>query len=598
MNSRRPPLALVVLAALVLIPTAPARGIAAPVGGAAALDRLCADYWNDVMRTSPTWATQLGDRRYDALLGDNSPLGRDARAARWKAVRDRARAIDPAALDATGRVTRGLLIEEVEGSLASAECHFEEWVVDPLNGPQVGLLTLAQTTPIRDRREADDFGKRCRAVGRYVDQHIANLSRGLATGRTAAIDPVEKAIAQLDRLDTLAVAAWPLLDAARRPRDPGLSVADSVHFDGALVAAVRDIVQPAFRRYGSFLRTRIRPAARPQEKAGLAGLPGGLECYRMMIRVHTSLDPTPEELHARGLEEIARIRGAFVALGERVFRTSDLATIQQRLREDPAMHFTTAGEIEDKAREALARAEAVVPQWFGLQPKAPCEVMAMGIAEAPQSTIAYYQQPATDGSRPGRYMINTYLPTTRPRYEAEALAFHEAVPGHHLQIAIAQELGDLPTFRKHMGTTAFVEGWGLYAERLAGEMGLYTADTDRFGALSYDAWRACRLVVDTGLHAMGWTRQQAIDYMVENTVLAPNNIVNEVDRYLTWPGQALAYKVGQREILALRAEAKEKLGARFDIKGFHDAVLGQGAVTLPVLREQVEAWVARVEANP
>jgi uncharacterized protein (DUF885 family) len=224
--------------------------------------------------------------------------------------------------------------------------------------------------------------------------------------------------------------------------------------------------------------------------------------------------------------------------------------------------------------------------------------MAMGIAEAPQSTIAYYHQPATDGSRPGRYMINTYLPTTRPRYEAEALAFHEAVPGHHLQIAIAQELGDLPTFRKHMGTTAFVEGWGLYAERLAGEMGLYTGDTDRFGALSYDAWRACRLVVDTGLHAMGWTRQQAIDYMVENTVLAPNNIVNEVDRYLTWPGQALAYKVGQREILALRDEAREKLGARFDIKGFHDAVLGQGAVTLPVLREQVEAWMARVEANP
>jgi uncharacterized protein (DUF885 family) len=224
--------------------------------------------------------------------------------------------------------------------------------------------------------------------------------------------------------------------------------------------------------------------------------------------------------------------------------------------------------------------------------------MVMGMNEAPYSTVAYYRQPSADGKRPGTYMINTYLPETRPRYEAEALAYHESIPGHHLQIAIAQELKGIPEFRKHQGVTAFVEGWGLYSERLADEMGLYTSDVDRLGMLSFDAWRACRLVVDTGIHAMGWSRQQAIDYMIENSCLAENNIVNEVDRYITWPGQAVAYKLGQREILALRHEAKQKLGSRFDIKEFHDAVLRNGAVALPVLRQQIEAYIAQAQGTP
>jgi len=232
-----------------------------------------------------------------------------------------------------------------------------------------------------------------------------------------------------------------------------------------------------------------------------------------------------------------------------------------------------------------------------MQPKGRCEVKVMGMHEAPYSTIAYYRGPSADGKRPGYYMVNTYLPETRPRYQAEALAFHESVPGHHLQIAVANELRGLPEFRKHQGVTAYVEGWALYTERLADEMGLYSSDTDRLGMLSFDAWRACRLVVDTGLHAKGWTRQQAIDYMTENSLLAPNNIVNEVDRYITTPGQALAYKLGQLEILKLRDEAKHRLGQRFDIKAFHDAVLGNGAVALPVLREQIEAYIAAAEGS-
>jgi uncharacterized protein (DUF885 family) len=285
------------------------------------------------------------------------------------------------------------------------------------------------------------------------------------------------------------------------------------------------------------------------------------------------------------------------ALGAKVLGTSDLKEIHQRLRSDPKLHFQTGDEVKAKAAEALARAKAAIPKWFGILPKADCEVVPMGEHEQKNSTIAYYRQPATDGSRPGRYYINTYAPETRPRYEAEALAWHEAIPGHHLQLAIAQELKGLPEFRKHTGVTAFVEGWGLYTERLGDEMGLYSSDLDRIGILSFDGWRACRLVVDTGMHAKGWSRQQAIDYMIDNTALAQNNIVNEVDRYIAWPGQALAYKLGQLEILRLREEAKKKLGARFDIRKFHDAVLENGAVALEPLRHSVEAYEQRAAAN-
>ena len=278
----------------------------------------------------------------------------------------------------------------------------------------------------------------------------------------------------------------------------------------------------------------------------------------------------------------------FVELGARLLGTDGLAETLRTLREDPALHFATREEIEASARASLERANAAIGDWFGRLPKAPCEVVVMPAHEEKHSTIAYYRDPAADGSRPGQYYINTYAPETRPRYEAETLAFHESVPGHHLQLAIMQEVTELPAFRRFNGSTAYIEGWGLYTERLSEEMGLLSSETDRFGVLSFDAWRAARLVVDTGMHALGWTRQQAIDFMVEHTALGENNIANEVDRYISYAGQALAYKLGQLELLRLRSEARERQGDRFDIKRFHDAVLEQGALPLPVLRAVVE----------
>jgi uncharacterized protein (DUF885 family) len=280
-----------------------------------------------------------------------------------------------------------------------------------------------------------------------------------------------------------------------------------------------------------------------------------------------------------------------------LFGTPDLASTIAKLRGDRGLYFGSREEILAFAQDALDRAKAAMPRFFSVLPKTDCVMREIPSYEAPYTTIAYYRQPHYDGSKPGEYFINTYKPETRPRFELEALTWHESIPGHHTQIAIAQELGAMPAFRKLDGSTAYVEGWALYTERLAEEMGLYTSDLDRIGKLSYDAWRASRLVVDTGLHAMGWTRAQAEAYMREHTALTEVNISNEVDRYIGWPGQALAYKVGQIEMLKLRAEAEQTLGEKFDLKAFHAIVLSAGAVTLPVLAERVRSWAMGAAAR-
>ncbi len=587
-----------VVAAMVAIPSMVMWASMAPAEEPSAeLARLCDDYWQGVLRASPTTATVLGDHRYDDQLDDNSPAARERERTRLEGVRDRAQKIAEPSLAPADRLTRSALLLEVRNALDQLSCRFDEWLVDARSGPQVDFMNLPDVTVIRSPVDGAHYVARCRRMAGFIDQRIANLRRGLKDGRVASEAGVRGTLDELDSLAVQPVSAWALVSPMRASH-PDWPSKDRARFFSDLIAVARDKVRPAMMRYRDFLRSEVLPAARPPEKAGLSALPDGIECYRKCIRIQTSLDRSPEELHQLGLDEVARIRRELSELGGRVLGTTDVAEIQRRLRTDPAMHFRTAEEVEAKARETLARARAAIPNYFGILPKADCQVKVMGMHEAPHSTIAYYQQGAADGSRPGSYMINTYKPETRPRYEAEALAFHESIPGHHLQISIAQEVQGLPEFRKHQGTTAYVEGWALYTERLAGEMGLYSSDLDRIGMLSFDAWRDCRLVVDTGLHAMGWSRQQAIDYMVANTVLAENNIVNEVDRYLGDPGQALAYKCGQLEILALRDEARQKLGARFDLKGFHDVVLENGALALPALREQVEAWIAQVAGRP
>jgi uncharacterized protein (DUF885 family) len=579
---------------------APAGGSSAGTPAAAdptaALARLAQEFWDGHLDAHPVHATFIGVRRYDARLDDITPAGRARNQARLEDVLRRARTIPEKDLGPADRLTRSALITEVEGQLAGLECGIDQWAVDPLEGPQVSLFNIEAFQPVRSFEEAGAMVERWRAMGPYLDAHVANLRRSLAEGKVAVRELVVKVIDEVEDLRVRPDAEWALLKPLETPH-PDWPEAQRAGFRKDLTRTVAESVRPALERYGRFLKEEILPRARPQERPGLSNVPGGLDCYRRLIRLHTSLDLTPEQIHQTGLDEVARINREMEALGAKVLGVSDRKEILRRLRTDPALYFKTRDEVAAKAEAALARARAAIPAWFGRLPRAGCEVVRLEPHEEKNSTIAYYREPASDGSRPGRYYINTYAPVTRPRYEAEALAYHESIPGHHLQIAIAQELTGIPEFRKFTGVTAFVEGWALYTERLADEMGLYSADLDRIGMLSYDAWRVCRLVVDTGLHAEGWTRRQANDYMLENTALAENNIVNEVDRYIAWPGQAVAYKTGQLEIARLREEARRRLGARFDIKAFHDAVLENGAVALAPLRQAVEEYIRRASAR-
>ena len=558
---------------------------------ASALADLAADAWEQVIASQPVYATALGDRRFDDRLRANEPGALDREAARLADLTRKAEVIDPAGLSDADKVTRSALIDFLGYEADLVAAGMEAWAVDPLDGPQVDFLNIPSFQPVHSTDEAAALLGRWRAMGPSIDNLVLTTRASLDRGLVAPQALVRSVVAELDDLLARPDAEWPLVDPAREER-PDWPADQTASFTADLGDAVAATIRPAFERYRAFLIEVIAPRAASDERPGLGSLPGGDETYGRLVRAHTTLDLAPETIHRIGLDETARIDGEFETLGGQLLGTSDRTEVLARLRSDPALHYTTSKEVFDVAEASLARANDAIPAWFGRLPKAPCVVVEMAEHEAKYSTIAYYRPPAADGSRPGSYYINTTEPETRPRYEAEVLAFHEAVPGHHLQIAIAQELDDLPAFRRLAGPTAYVEGWGLYSERLSAEMGLLSGDMDRFGILSFDAWRACRLVVDTGLHAMGWSRDRAIRFMVEHTALAENNIANEVDRYLAIPGQALAYKLGQLEILRLRAGAQTALGDRFDLRSFHDAVLGQGAVGLPTLGSIVEAWIA------
>jgi len=565
---------------------------------AAALSTLASDYWEAALDADPLLATSVGDRRRDDRMPDATPAGIAATRARAATLLARLDEVDAAALGHADRITASALRESLVGDIAVLDADIGAWNVDSLEGVPAGLILVPDYQRVDTPASGRAMVARWHAMATYVDGHVANLRRSLAAGRVASLPPVDRTIAQLDGLLAEPVERWPLcsplaaLDAVAATEGPATwTPADRERFATDLRAATETAIRPALERLRAYLADHLRKEARPATAPGLCHVPGGLEAYRGMIRHHTSLDPEPESLHRTGLDEIERIDRELEALAGRVLGTRSLAEAIERLRSDESLGFATREEVHASAVTALARAQAATPAFFGRLPRATCEVVPMGPHEEEDGTIAYYRGPAPDGSRPGQFYINLSAPRTRRRYEAEALAYHEAVPGHHLQIAIGQELDGIPEFRRHLGPTAFFEGWGLYTERLADEMGLYSGDLDRIGVLSFDAWRAARLVVDTGMHALGWSRDAAIAFMTEHTALAANNIANEIDRYIVLPGQALAYKTGQLELLRLRAGARDRLGAAFDIRAFHDAVLGEGAIPLATLREVVDGWI-------
>jgi uncharacterized protein (DUF885 family) len=562
-----------------------------------ALREVLADHWEMTMRWSPTWATTLGDHRYDDRLSRRDAAAIAAMQSEHDALLARVAALDARGLGEVDRVTHALLRGRLEAEHGMYVCKFHEWNVDSANASELGELSyLVESHTVTSPRDAENLIARLRQGQKQVEDTIANLMIGLDGGRVASREKLRRAIEQLDHelarpVEQWAMASpkWANLEREALDADPWPAGerARQLH---ALREVITTQLQPAFTRLRDFLRDRLLPKARGEQE-GLVGVPGGDACYRAAILFHVGLAKTPEELHALGQSEIARTDREIAALGKSVFGAADLASTIAKLRGDRALYFDSREELLAAAQGALDRAKAAIPRFFSVLPRTDCVLREIPSYQAPYSTIAYYRQPHYDGTKPGEYFVNTLKPEVRPRFELEALTWHESIPGHHLQIALSQELGELPIFRKLEGSTAFVEGWALYTERLADEMGLYTADLDRLGKLSYDAWRGSRLVVDTGIHALGWTRAQAEAFMRDHTALTEVNISNEVDRYIGWPGQALAYKVGQLEILKLRREAEDALGTAFDIKAFHAVVLGAGAVTLPVLDARVHDWI-------
>lgn len=546
------------------------------------LAALADEYWQFVLETSPTQAMMLGDHRFDDRWEETSRQAEDAEIAARRSFAARAQAIDPAGLDGEERITREVMIFLNEKNADLLETRFAELSVNHTIGLQAMLPVVVPQLPITDPDHAEAMPAKMSGLAQALRDSAERLRQGVASERTPMRSTAQKTVAQVDGYLDMPTRDHPW----SRFRAPQGWEGEAAWRD-TVERSLRDEVLPALKEWRDTVADQVIPAARDDDQAGVCFLPDGEETYRRAVAFFTTTDRTPEEIHRTGLEQIARLADEYRALGSEVLGTTDLTEIFSRLRDDPALHFEDGPSIVAASEKAMAKAKAAMGDWFGRLPEADCIV-----SETPTGPTAFYFRPAQDGSRPGIFFVNTADPTRWGRYEIEAMAYHEGIPGHHLQLAISGELEDVPEFRKHAFIASYAEGWGLYTERLADEMGLYSGPLERIGMLSADSMRAGRLVVDTGIHAMGWSRQQAIDYFRENSPMSQATIEGEVDRYIGMPGQALAYMIGRLEIQRMRAEAEKAMGGRFDIKGFHDTVLGSGLVPLGTLDRMVTEWAA------
>jgi uncharacterized protein (DUF885 family) len=566
----------VAFAAAALPAQAPKKAANAPARVNAVADEYLAEYF----KTNPSAATQAGipGARND-LLEDNSLAAERA----WNAKADRwltaLQAINPVSLRGTqDGITYGLLIENLLASRQSRICRRE---LEP-SGWASSYSNLVTIQPVGTSELRRATLARWAGLSHFVDVDIANSRRGLALGYALPKDAVRREIARLDGLLALPIERSPFMNPAARDSTPG--------FHASLDSLVRASVIPTLERYRDFLTTEYLPAA--HEAVSISANPNGAACYRALIRSYTTIDRNPKAIHQLGLDRMKLVQTEMRALAQKSFGTSDLPALFQRIRTDTQYTFHSREEVVALAQSAITRARAAMPRWFGILPKSDVEVQPFPTFLERGAPPGQYQAAPEDGSRPGVYRVNAFEPEHRSRGDLEDVTFHEAIPGHHLQIAIAHERTGVHPATRYLGNSGFSEGWGLYSERLADEMGLYSSDLGRMGMYSGEAFRAARLVVDAGIHALGWTRQQAIDYMVHNTTASQEQIASEVDRYIATPGQATAYMLGMLEIRRLRTKAEKTLGNRFDIREFHDRVLEDGSVTLPMLDDKITRWIA------
>jgi len=558
------------------------------------LRRLIAQDWEYTMREYPEFATAVGYPGQNARWTDNSFEAIARRKRYLNETFATLQTIDRGKLGPTDQLNYDLFRRNFVDALQESRFPGELMPITQLGGVQQDVPSTIAQMPAASVHDYEDIVARLRAVPVLVDQTIALLERGLAAKITPPQITLRDVPAQALNLVVDDPLKSPLL-AAFTKFPAAVPAAEQERLRAAAIAAYRDAVAPAFRKLNVFLAEKYVPGARTS--IAMRDLPDGMTWYQVRARASTTTNLSPEHIHQIGLSEVKRIRGQMDSVIAASGFRGTFAEFVQLLRTDPRFYFTTPEDLLRASRDVAKRIDPELTRLFGTLPRLPYGVLPIPSYAERSQTTAYYQPGSPAGHRPGTYYVNTYNLPARPRWEMEALTLHEAVPGHHLQIALAQELEGVPEFRRYGGYTAFVEGWGLYSESLGGELGLYDDPYSKFGQLTYEMWRAIRLVIDTGIHTMGWSRQQAIDYFKANAAKTEHDITVEVDRYIVWPGQALAYKIGELKIKDLRAYASSTLRDRFDVRAFHDQVLGAGAVPLDILEGRIRAWVAAVQAR-
>jgi len=564
--------------------------VAAPQSSAMqTLNALFAAEWDYRMRENPTQASALGDRRFNDRWEDLSLAAIKRRHEHDTETLARLKVIDREALPAPGKLNYDLFKKDYE---TAAEEYKFQWYLVPLNQRE-GIQTsdqLADLLRFDTVKDYEDWIARLRSFPAYLDQASMLMREGIHARMLLPKVVMARVPAQLDKQLVADAASSPFYKPFKHfPKS--ISAGEQQRLAREAQTAITSGVIPAFKRFKDFFVNEYLPASFDQ--VGIWQAPNGNEMYAFFARRHTTTTLTPQEIHEIGLREVKRISAEMQAVMDKVGFKGTRQEFFQYLRTDPRFFYKTPEELYAAYQATAKTIDPRLVKVFKTLPRTPYGVEAIPANIAPDTTTAYYQQPAADGSRAGTYYVNLYKPEARPKWEMMALSLHESVPGHHLQIARAMELGDIPNFRRYGDSyTAFVEGWGLYAESLGEDMNLYEDPYAKFGQLTYEMWRAVRLVIDTGIHYLHWDRQRAINFFMENAAKQELDVVNEVDRYISWPGQALAYKIGELKIKELRARSAQELGARFDLREFHDVVLGSGAVPLDILERNVNEWIS------
>ena len=552
------------------------------------LHSLFAEQWDYEMRSSPEWATALGDNRFNDRLGDYSAEFFERDLEQNRKFLARFEAISPTGLSEQDVLSRELMIRELRQEIEGAKFKPWEMSVDQRSGPQVDLSYLITITPFNNVKDYDNYLSRLRQIPRVFEQVTSNLRQGTKDGLVPPKYLLEKVAPEAEDIARKTVEKSPFYEPLKK-FPASVSIADQKRLREAALAAISAQIIPAYTRFASFVRTEYAPHGR--QEPGIWSLPDGDERYRYEIRRMTTTDLSPDEIHELGLKELHEAEAEMLAVAHK-FGFSDLASFNERIKADRKRYATSGQQLLDLYANYVHDMEPKLPALFGHLPKAKLVAVPMDAGRSSNAVPADYSVGTPDGSRPGHINVNEWDPEHRLLLNVEAIAYHEGIPGHHLQLSLAQELSDLPAFRQHAGYNAFVEGWAFYAERLAKELGAYQDPYSEYGRLENEMWRDIRLVVDTGVHAKHWSREQMVEYFHKYTAMDEPNIQTEVDRYIAWPAQALAYKLGQLEILRLREEAWQRLGDNFDIRAFHDEVLGDGALPLDVLHSKTEKWIS------